>query len=144
MNLLRRSRGRSGGNQADSTFPGMSMLAKLSLSTKLILLVAVPMRLTLAVTLPITVTGLNRLAGVIALERLGEEVRIIDQQFENFASELDDVADDVASDAGLLRSVRENNKSAITSSLLATRIRMRLHHLEVVDYQGVVVGLEQQ
>ncbi|MQG35059.1 MAG: hypothetical protein FI717_12245 [SAR202 cluster bacterium] len=67
--------------QADShvRLPG---LADLSLSTKLILLVVVPLSLTLAVTLPLTVAGLNRLASETSTSQLEGELRIIEEQFE--------------------------------------------------------------
>ena len=73
-----------------------------SFSTKLILLVVVPLALTLMVVLPLTVTGLNRLASVIAADRLAGEVTVITQQFEKFGEKLDDDADDIAADPILL------------------------------------------
>ena len=79
MNLPLLSHGQSAGNKARLRFSRIPVLRDLSFSTKLILLVAVPLAMTLAVTLPLTVTGLNRLASVIAEERLAEEVTIVDQ-----------------------------------------------------------------
>ena len=59
------SRGRSG-----FTWPRLPFRPNLSLSTRLTLLVVIPLVLTLAVTLPLTVTGLNKLAAVTGAERL--------------------------------------------------------------------------
>jgi len=110
----------------------------------LILLVVVPLAMTLAVTLPLTVTGLNRLASVIAVERLAEEVKLIDRQFRDFEDRLNDSADSVAFNAILLSAVRAGDRPLIISNLLATRTRLGLQHLQVVDLNGVIIAHEQQ
>ncbi len=142
MNLPLLSHGQSAGNKARLRFSRIPVLGDLSFSTKLILLVAVPLAMTLAVTLPQTVTGLNRLASVIAEERLAEEVTIIDQQFRHFEAVLNDAADSIAADPNLLNAVRGSNNSIIASSLLAKGTQLGLQFLQVVDAKGKVLGQE--
>jgi hypothetical protein len=57
----------------------ISWVDRFSLSTKLVLLVVLPLALTLAVTLPMTGNGLNRLESKTSADRLDEEVQIINQ-----------------------------------------------------------------
>ena len=97
-------------NSARRRLPKIPIVGNFSFSTKLILLVVVPLALTLMVVLPLTVTGLNRLASVMSTERLDDEVAIINQQFEKFEAQLEREADLLASDPILLRAVRENDK----------------------------------
>ena len=144
MNLPLLSHRNSGGDQTHLSFPKIPVLRDLSFSTKLILLVVVPLAMTLAVTLPLTVTGLNRLASVIAVERLAEEVKLIDRQFRDFEDRLNDSADSVAFNAILLSAVRAGDRPLIISNLLATRTRLGLQHLQVVDLNGVIIAHEQQ
>ena len=117
MNLQRLSWRQSGGNQALLSLPKVSFLADISLSTKLTLLVVVPLVLTLAVTLPLTVTGLNRLASVIGTERLGEEIHIIEEQFEEFDDEFSEAADEIAKNPILLAAIRDSDGPVIISNL---------------------------
>ena len=126
------------------SLPRIPIPGDLSFSTKLILLVVVPVAMTLAVTLPLTVTGLNRLASVIAMERLSDEVSIMEEQFAEIEERLDDVADGIAMNPILLGAVREGTNPEIVSSLLATRISLGVQHLEVVDGNGVVLAHEHE
>ena len=119
-------------------------LRNLSFSTKLILLVVVPLAMTLVVILPLTVTGLNRLASVIATERLAEEVKLIDQQFKHFEVELNDQADSIAFNSILLGAVRAGDQALLNSALLSSRTRLGLQFLQVVDMNGAIIGHEQQ
>ena len=144
MNLPLLSHRQPGKNQAHLGFPRVPILADLSFSTKLILLVVVPLALTLVVTLPLTMTGLNRLASVIAVERLAEEVKLIDRQFQQLEDQLNDSADSIAFNSILLSAVRDGDQPQIISSLLATRTRLGLQYLQVVDVNGAVIGQEQQ
>lgn len=104
MSLPLLSHRQPGKDQAHLSFPRISVLRDLSFSTKLILLVVVPLAMTLAVILPLTVTGLNRLASVIAEERLAEEVELIEQQFQHFENELNISADSTALNSTLIPS----------------------------------------
>ncbi|PKB71237.1 MAG: hypothetical protein BZY87_06365 [SAR202 cluster bacterium Io17-Chloro-G6] len=144
MNLPLLSPRQPGRKQAHLSLLRVPVLRDLSFSTKLILLVVVPLALTLVVTLPLTVTGLNRLASVIAVERLAEEVELIGQQFQNFEDELNDSADSIAFNSILLNAVRRGDQPVIASSLLAARARLGLQHIHVVDVNGVVIGHEQE
>ena len=131
-------------DEARLKIPGFLQFGDLSFSTKLILLVVVPLAITLAVILPLTVTGLNRLASGIATERLAEEVQLIDQQFRHFESELNASADSVASNSVLLDAVRSGDQPLIDSSLLSMRVRLRLQHIQVVDLNGVIICHDQE
>lgn len=144
MNLPLLSHRQPGKIRVHLSFPRTPVLRDLSFSTKLILLVVVPLAMTLAVILPLTVTGLNRLASVIAVERLAEEVNLINQQFRHLEGELNDSADSIAFNAILLSAVRSGDQALVASSLLATRTRLGLQYLQVVDVNGAVLGHEQQ
>ena len=78
MNLLHLSRRQPGDHQLHRSLPRIPIPGELSFSTKLILLVVVPLAMTLAVTLPLTVTGLNRLASIIAMEQLSDEISMME------------------------------------------------------------------
>ncbi len=144
MNLPLLSHWQPGDDHAHLRLPMVPVLRDLSFSTKLILLVVVPLAMTLAVILPLTVTGLNRLASVIAEERLAEEVVLIEQQFKQFENQLNDSADSIAFNSILLKAVRDGDQLAVIASLLATRTNLGLQYLQVVDLNGVVIGRDQQ
>ncbi|MDA0264430.1 MAG: ATP-binding protein [Chloroflexi bacterium] len=122
----------------------LPVLADLSLSTRLMLLVVVPLVLTMAVTLPLTVIGLNRLASETSNERLAGEVPIIRDRFEDFQFDLGQLADGFAADPVLLSGVRDSNSALIVSNLLAMRVRHGLEHVEVVDVNGISLGHEHE
>ncbi|MDA1129103.1 MAG: ATP-binding protein [Chloroflexi bacterium] len=107
-------------------------------------MVVVPLAITLLVTLPLTVTGLNRLASVIAVDRLAEEVKLIDLQFQKFKGDLNDSADSVASNSILLEAVHDGDQPRIISSLLTNRTRLGVQYVQVVDINGVVIGQDRQ
>ncbi|HCP24344.1 MAG TPA: hypothetical protein DIT90_09535, partial [Dehalococcoidia bacterium] len=129
--------------QADShvRLPG---LADLSLSTKLILLVVVPLSLTLAVTLPLTVAGLNRLASETSTSQLEGELRIIEEQFEQLEEQLERPADEFTKNPALHHAVRNGDEAELASLLLSARIVMDVQHLEVLDISGARLGHEHQ
>jgi signal transduction histidine kinase len=52
------------------------------------------------------------------------------------------VADALAADPTLLQVIRDSDASKIGSVLLSARIRMKLHHLEIVDKNGENLGRE--
>ena len=120
----------------------ISRVDRFSLSTKLALLVVLPLVLTLAVTLPMTVNGLNRLESETSADRLDEEVQIINQQLTQFEANLANAADALAADSALLQALRDSDASKIGSVLLSARMRMKLHHLEIVDKNGERVAQE--
>ena len=144
MNLPGLAHSRPAENRAHPGLTRVPILTGLSFSTKLILLVVVPLVLTLVVTLPLTVTDLNRLASEISAERLDGAVRIIDQQFEDLEESLNNMADEIARNPRLLAAVRETDVPVIVSNLLSTRIRLGIQHLEVVDLNGVRLGHDHQ
>ncbi|MCH7736387.1 MAG: HAMP domain-containing protein [Chloroflexi bacterium] len=114
------------------------------MSTKLTLLVVIPLAMTLAVTLPLTVTGLNKLASVTSTERLEDEVLLVDKNIGLFETELNRVADDFSQDPILLAMARESNGVAIKNILMAAKIRLGVEHLEVVDGMGMSLGHEHE
>ena len=142
MSIRRLTHQRLGRNRIHFGFPGVPILVHCSLATKLILLVVVPLVLTLAVVLPVTVTGLNRLAKETSNERLNEEVSIIGQRFEDFEDSLNEIADDIAQSPDLLAAVRQSDAQRLIANLLSASIRRDLQHLEVFDANGVSLGLE--
>ena len=119
-------------------------LADLSLSTKLILLVVVPLSLTLAVTLPLTVAGLNRLASETSTSQLEGELRIIEEQFEQLEEQLERPADEFTKNPALHHAVRNGDEAELASLLLSARIVMDVQHLEVLDISGARLGHEHQ
>ena len=120
----------------------ISRADRFSLSTKLVLLVVLPLALTLAVTLPMTVNGLNRLESETSADRLDEEVQIINQQFAQFETNLAAATNSLAADPTLLQAIRDSDPPKIGSVLLSARIRMKLHHLEVVHKNGDLLAQE--
>ena len=133
------SRGRSG-----FTWPRLPFRPNLSLSTRLTLLVVIPLVLTLAVTLPLTVTGLNKLAAVTGAERLEDEILLVDNHFEQFEENLERTANDISNDPILLAAVRDSNFMGVKSILHSFNIALGLQHLEVFDENGVSFSLEHQ
>jgi len=133
------SRGRSG-----FTWPRLPFRPNLSLSTRLTLLVVIPLVLTLAVTLPLTVTGLNKLAAVTGAERLEDEILLVDNHFEQFEENLKRTANDISNDPILLAAVRDSNLMGVKSILHSFNIALGLQHLEVFDENGVSFSHEQQ
>lgn len=133
------SRGRSG-----FTWPRLPFRPNLSLSTRLTLLVVIPLVLTLAVTLPLTVTGLNKLAAVTGAERLEDEILLVDNHFEQFEENLERTANDISNDPILLAAVRDSNLMGVKSILHSFNIALGLQHLEVFDENGVSFSHEQQ
>lgn len=141
MNLLRLSNRQQIGNKAHLSLP---RTPNISLSTKLILLVVGPLALTLAVTLPLTVTGLNRLASETSSQRLEEEIGVIGEQFADLENRLNQSADEIAKNPNLLSAVREADTAKIASNLLSISLVSDLQHLGVVDIKGVALGHEHQ
>ena len=126
------SRGRSG-----FTWPRLPFRPNFSLSTRLTLLVVIPLVLTLAVTLPLTVTGLNKLASVTGAERLEDEILLVDNHFEQFEENLERTANDISNDPILLAAVRDSNLMGVKSILHSFTSALGLQHLEVFDENGV-------
>ncbi|MCH7843482.1 MAG: HAMP domain-containing protein [Chloroflexi bacterium] len=146
MNLPYLSRRQTAGLDARPSFrlPRILIWADFSLSTKLILLVVIPLVLTLAATLPLTVTGLNRLASVTSTERLEDEIVLVVSHIGLFEEKLNRAADDFARDPVLLAAVRESNSLRIRTILLSSMLRFGFQHLEVVDANGVRSAYEHQ
>jgi len=124
--------------------PAMPKLWNLSLSTKLILLVVIPLALTLAVTLPLTMTGLNKLASVTSAERLEDEVLLVGKHLDLFEFEIGRSADEVAGDEDLITAVQNSDTESVKEILLASRGRLGLQHLEVAGLEGHRLGHEHQ
>ena len=114
------------------------------MSTKLTLLVVIPLALTSAVTLPLTVTGLNKLAAVTSTERLEDEILLVDNHFERFEENLERTANDISNNPILLAAVRDSKITEIRSILHSFNIALGLQHLEVFDEKGVSFTHEHQ
>lgn len=122
--------------------PKIPILANISLSTKLILLVVIPLALTLVVTLLLAVTGLNRLASMTSTERLQDEILLVDKHFELLEKEIERAADDIAQDPAFLAMVRGSDQLGTRSIVLSSLVNLGLQHLEVFDRNGVSFGHE--
>ena len=131
-------------DSSGSRWPRLSFRPNFSLSTKLTLLVVIPLALTLAVTLPLTVTGLNKLAAVTSIEKLEDEILLVDKHFEQFEENLERTANDISNDPILLAAVRDSNITGIKSILHSFNLTLNLQHLEVFDEMGVSFTHEHQ
>ncbi|MBC8279234.1 MAG: HAMP domain-containing protein [Chloroflexi bacterium] len=114
------------------------------MSTKLTLLVVIPLALTLAVTLPLTVTGLNQLASVTSTERLEDEILLVDEHLKLFGDDLERVAEELSENLVLLEAVKNSDSLTVRSVLHQSRMGYSLQHLEVVDRSGLNLGHEHQ
>ena len=121
-------------------FPRVHTHKNLSLSTKLVLLVVIPLALTMAVTLPLTVTGLDKLASVTSAERLEDQILLVEKHLRLFQADIERAASEMARDPALLAAVQESNNQEIDSILLGSRALLRMQHLEVVDGDGSMLG----
>ncbi|MDE0823187.1 MAG: hypothetical protein OSB07_04345 [Dehalococcoidia bacterium] len=77
----------------------------------------IPLALTLAVTLPLTVTGLNQLASVTGTERLEDEILLVDKRLKLFGDDLEKSASTLAENRILLESVLESDSLVVRSIL---------------------------
>jgi len=114
------------------------------LSTKLTLLVVIPLALTLAVTLPLTVTGLNQLASVTSNGRLTDEIHLVDKHLEAFGDDLERSASALAENPSILRAVLASDHLLIKSFIHESRMKYGLQHLEIVDRNGLALGHEHE
>ena len=108
------------------------------------MLVVLLLALTLAVTLPLTVTGLNKLASVTSTERLEDEIILVNKHFEAFEEDVNRATDDIAFDLSVVSAVRDSDTAKIRSALLSAKVRFGLQHLEIVDQNGVQLGHQHQ
>lgn len=114
------------------------------MSTKLILLVVIPLALTSAVTLPLTMTELNKLAAVTNLELLEDEILLVNTHLSAFENDIEMEAIDLAQSTVVMEAVRNSDDATIKSALLLPRDRMGFQYLQVVDRHGVRLGFEDQ
>ncbi len=113
-----------------------------SLSIKLILLVIIPLALTLGVTVPLTMTGLNKLASVTSAERLEDEILLVDKHLKLFEFELGRSIEEIAVDPNLIAAVQGSDTETIREILLSSHSRFGLQHLEIVGLEGDRVAHE--
>ncbi len=106
---------------------------------KLLVLVLVPLSLTLATTLVLIFTGLNRLEAETSTEVLQQDVSIIRQQFAEVEARLLLNAGELTANPLLLEAVQRDDRQTLQSLLLSASIRSGLSYLEVVDTEGQVV-----
>jgi len=115
-----------------------------SLSTKLILLVVVPLALTSAVTLPLTMTELNKLASVTNLDLLEDEILLVKTHFDAFEKEIDEEATALSHNPAVVEAVRKSDDAEIKIVLFSSRARMGFQYLQVVDRYGARLGFDDQ
>lgn len=106
---------------------------------KLLVLVLVPLGLTLATTLTLILTGLNRLEAETSIEALQQDVSVIHQQFADVETHLLQTADELTANPLLLEAVQRDDRPTLQRLLLSASIRSGLSYLEVVDTEGQVV-----
>ena len=116
-------------------WPRLPFRPNFCLSTKLTLLVVIPLAMTLAVTLPLTVTGLNKLA-----ERLKDEILLVDKHFEQFKNDLERAGREISRDPILVAAVRDPFTQRVKSILNSYNIWFGLQHLEVLNDKGGSLG----
>ena len=106
------------------------------------MLVVIPLALTLAVTLPLTFTGLNQLSSVTSNEKLDDEILLVDKHLKLFVDDLERASLALSGDPILMVATRESNSLVVRSLLHEARMRFSLQHLEVVDVNGLNLGHE--
>jgi ABC-type sugar transport system substrate-binding protein/HAMP domain-containing protein len=106
---------------------------------KLLVLVLAPLGLTLATTLVLIFTSLNRLEVETSIEALQHDVSVIHQQFADVEAHLLQTADELTANPILLEAVQRDDRQALQGLLLSARIRSGWSYLEVVDARGQVV-----
>ena len=121
-------------------WPRLPFRPNFCLSTKLTLLVVIPLAMTLAVTLPLTVTGLNKLASITSTERLEDEILLVDKHFEQFKNDLERAGREISRDPILVAAVRDPFTQRVKSILNSYNIRFGLQHLEVLNDKGGSLG----
>jgi len=121
-------------------WPRLPFRPNFCLSTKLTLLVVIPLAMTLAVTPPLTVTGLNKLASLTSTERLEDEILLVDKHFEQFKNDLERAGREISRDPILVAAVRDPFTRRVKSILNSYNIRFGLQHLEVLNDKGGSLG----
>lgn len=127
------------------TFPGelLGILKNLPIAGKLLLLTLVPLGLTLAATLALTITGLNRLEADTVATRLQQEERVIRQQFTQLEANLLISAARLVSDPALLDAAQRGDEAVVKGLLLATTVRSAdLSYVQVMDVDGRTLGVK--
>lgn len=127
------------------TFPRelLGTLKNLPIAGKLLLLTLVPLVLTLAATLALTITGLNRLEADTVATRLQQEERVIRQQFAQLEANLLISVARLVSDPALLDATERGDEVMVKGLLLATTVRSAdLSYLQVMDIEGRTLGVK--
>lgn len=120
----------------------VSAFARLSLATKLLLLVLIPLAVVLGVTVALVINALGRLESDTSIARLRDEVAVISQQFAKVEGDLELRASSLAHDPAIVNAVK-GDAAGVDSLLLSASIRASLNHLELVDTEGMTIGRAQ-
>jgi sensor domain CHASE-containing protein len=132
----------SGESYGESSGRPVSAFARLSLATKLLLLVLIPLAVVLGVTVALLINALGRVESDTSNARLRDEVAVISQQFAKVERDLELRASSLARDPAILNAVK-GDTAGIDSLLLSASIRASLNHLELVDTNGTTIGRAQ-
>ena len=132
----------SGESYSGSSGRPVSAFARLSLATKLLLLVLIPLAVVLGVTVALVINALGRLESDTSIARLRDEVAVISQQFAKVEEDMELRASSLAHDPAILNAVK-GDAAGIDSLLLSASIRTSLNHLELVDTDGTTIGRAQ-
>jgi len=125
-------------------FPYIPIRWNFSLSTKLILLVVIPLALTSVVTLPLTMTDLNKLAAVTNIEWLEDEILLVDTHLVAFEHQIEMESIHLTQSPVVMEAVRNSDDGTIKSFLLSSKARMGFQYLQIVDQYGVRLGFWDQ
>jgi signal transduction histidine kinase len=119
-----------------------SAFTRLSLATKLLLLVLLPLAVVMGVTVALVINALGQLESDTSIARLQDEVAVISQQFARIVADLELRSTSLSRDPSIVDAI-ENDAAGINSFLLSTAIRANMSHLELVDADGSTVGRAQ-
>ena len=124
---------------AESSWRPANAFTRLSLATKLLLLVLLPLAVVLGVTVALVINALGRLESDTSIARLRDEVAVISQQFAKAESDLVLRASSLAEDPNILDAMQRAGPD-INNLLRSAVIRSNLDYLEVVDENGRAIG----
>ena len=127
---------------AETSGPLPGAFTRLSLATKLLLLVLLPLAVVLGVTVALVINALGQLESDTSIARLQDEVAVISQEFAKVEADLELRANGLAHDSAILNAVQQGTVG-IDSLLLSMAIRANLNHLELVDADGLTMGRAQ-
>ena len=114
----------------------VGLLADLSLVKKLLLMVFVPLLIVLTVTLPLTVSGLNRLENETSTSRLLDEIKLMKQRFAQAESDLIVQTSKLADNSNMKGALERGDGGPLQNFINSSRLGGELQHMMIVDATG--------